>query len=284
MPNTPFSVRPDYDRFVAQEAQYFPSASRAAVERLIDSSLPEETQWVARDRDGYPDELNIVPRSPDVLVYEGNLPLLSRQVRLAVAGSREAPPERVQTTNELASALTEDRVALLSGMISDIDEAVHLGSLATRQSSEHVTLSTAMVTSPFGAPWPLGRHNLARKLVRAGGLVLSLTPQLRGLSLSESERLAVVKYRQLIEVTLSSAILIMYVHDGGFTTKLVQEAITLERPVLLWHEILNDGSQDVQTWLSNNPKDRTGRELFVVVHNVEEIHQAISAWQNVWWL
>ncbi len=281
-----FSTRPDYDRLLAQEASYFPQASRSAVERLLASSLPSEVQWVAAERPGYPEELYQLEEAPDVLIFEGDLSVLSRQVRLVVAGSRGASEHCQGVTESLCKTLAQHGVAVLSGMVSAVDMAAHHGSLAAQCQADTCTVrSCAIVAAPLGAPWPAGRHELGRALYEKGGLLVSLAPQLRGLAMDESERLERLDFRQRITAALATAVLVMHVRDGGFTVKLIHEALRLERPVLIWHEALGQTpSLEIAELLAAPPKDAAGRALVTVVKSLAEIEAAITAWQLVWWL
>ena len=281
----PLACRLDYDRLLKQEASYFPRASTGAVERLLASSLPEEAQWIAKMREGYPEELYLVDEAPDVLVYEGDLSLLSRQVRLVVAGSRGASTHTQSVTESTCCRLAEDGVTILGGMVSAIDMAAHRGSLlAKRHHRDAPTRSAAIVAAPLGAPWPSGRHELGRAIYAAGGLLVSLTPQVRGLALDECERRTVQEYRQRFTAALSTAVLIMHANPNGYTEKLINAALTLERPVLIWYEILENAPAFLEALLAKAPKDHAGRELIIVVKNAKDIEAATTAWQLVWWL
>lgn len=271
MATTPFIEREDYDRFLEQEASHFPRATKEAVARLITSSLPDEVQWVADSAREYPEDLFLVDQPPRVLVYEGDLSLLGRQVRLVVAGS--------------CQALASHGVFIVSGMLSNIDMAAHEGSLrAENPDPERPATSGAIVCSPFGAPWPKGRRELGHAICDAGGVVVSLVPQVRGLALDEKERLEVLSYRQQVFAAIGTAILIVYLRPNGVTETLIQKALDMERPVLLWHSALEEKSPYLEELLANPPKDEAGRELLIIVKSVEEIEAAISAWQLVWWL
>lgn len=286
MAATPFIEREDYDRFLEQEASHFPHATKEAVARLISSSLPEEAQWVADQAANYPEDLFLVDHPPKVLVYEGDISLLGRQVRLVVAGSRQASDACRAETESLCEALASHGIVILSGMISNIDMAAHEGSLRSHAEDETTrpARSSAIVCSPFGAPWPRGRHELGRAICDAGGLVISLAPQVRGLALDEAERLEVIRYRQQVFAALGTAVLVMHARAGGFTEQLVAQALAMSRPILLWHTVAADPTPYLSELLANPPKDAAGRDLIVVVHDVAEIEAAITAWQLVWWL
>lgn len=281
----PLTSRPDYERFLAQETAYFPRATREAVARLLTSSLPAEAEWIAREREGFPDDLSLIGDAPDVLVYEGDIRLLSRQVRLVVAGSREAPQARCEETERLCTALSRHGITVMSGLVSAIDIAAHRGSLAAVREDAAAASSCAIVAAPLGAPWPYGRHEFARELCDAGGLIVSLTPQVRGLSMSEAERVEVHNYRQRVTAALATAVLIMHVETGGFTQKLIEEAVALERPVIIWDRAFEPGRVPaVEALLENPPVDATGRPLVMRAGDAGTIEEAISAWQLVWWL
>ena len=285
MATTPFIEREDYDRFLEQEASHFPRATKEAVARLITSSLPDEVQWVADSACEYPEDLFLVDQPPRVLVYEGDLSLLGRQVRLVVAGSRHASEACRADTESLCQALASHGVFIVSGMLSNIDMAAHEGSLrAENPDPERPATSGAIVCSPFGAPWPKGRRELGHAICDAGGVVVSLVPQVRGLALDEKERLEVLSYRQQVFAAIGTAILIVYLRPNGVTETLIQKALDMERPVLLWHSALEEKSPYLEELLANPPKDEAGRELLIIVKSVEEIEAAISAWQLVWWL
>ena len=76
----------------------------------------------------------------------------------------------------------------------------------------------------------------------------------------------------------------MYTTSNGNTEKIIREMIALERPVLLWHEVVNEQPAFCEDLIAKAHVDRTGRALVQVVHGVDEIEEAISAWRSVWWL
>lgn len=283
MSKIPLPEREDYERLLDQEASQFPRATREAVARLLDSSLPEQVQWVAKENRAFPEDLMALGEdTPQVLVYEGELSPLNRQVRLVIAGSRHAPEERVAMTRELAKTLALHGIGLISGLVSNIDDATHEGAMAAR--ADGGSGSTAIVSLPFGAPWPQGRHEFANRVAEDGGLIISLAPQVRGLSMNENERLDALNYRQRFISAIGTAALVMYTTSNGNTEKIIREMIALERPVLLWHEVVNEQPTFCEDLIAKAHVDRTGRALVQVVHGVDEIEEAISAWRSVWWL
>lgn len=119
---------------------------------------------VAAGDDRYPQALLHIGDPPHVLYVQGRTELLNAP-SLAIVGSRNATPHGAQDAQELARALSDAGLAIVSGLALGIDAAAHRGGLAGASSSLAI-----MGTGP-NVLYPRRNQPLARELAQRGCLV-----------------------------------------------------------------------------------------------------------------
>lgn len=105
-----------------------PSAAEAA--RELESTAKLGGRIIASIEPDFPFALAALDAPPPLIAVSGNMPLLSREM-IAVVGARNASALGRKFAAELASALGNAGLVVVSGMARGIDSAAHQGALAT---------------------------------------------------------------------------------------------------------------------------------------------------------
>ena len=176
-----------FDMLVTLEKRPFERAGREVVVRLLDETLPDGTKLVAASDPSYPPELAALEEHPAVLVHEGDLSLTERQLRVSIVGSRDASDSARAVARRVARELAARGAVVVSGLAAGIDTAAHEGALEARSPSGTVGRTIAVMGTPLSQPWPPANARLARRIAEYG-LLISLAPQVNGLSFTDEER------------------------------------------------------------------------------------------------
>ncbi|MBW4054250.1 MAG: DNA-protecting protein DprA [Proteobacteria bacterium] len=92
--------------------------------RRLEASAARLVTYVSRD---YPKSLFEIPDPPPFLYVKGELH--SRELSIAIVGSRRATSYGLMTTGKLASGLAVHGICVVSGMARGVDTAAHKGAL-----------------------------------------------------------------------------------------------------------------------------------------------------------
>jgi DNA processing protein len=164
-----------------------------------------------------PIRLGDLPVPPRSLHLHGELP---RGPAVAIVGTRHPSPRGIQFAEQLAGALAQRGVAILSGGAAGIDTAVHRGALAAG--------GVTVVVAPAGldAPFPKENGALFRQVVGSGGGYLSVVAD------DESATLSVFFRRNACLVALSHAVVIAEAPVRSGARNAAKWARRLGRPLL----------------------------------------------------
>lgn len=116
------------------------------------------------------------------------------------------------------------------------------------------------------------------------GLLISLAPQVNGLSFTDEERAESLRARNRAIAALGLGSLVMAGKEGSSTLREVAFSLELGHPVLLWHSIVEEGEPWAIRLLENPPLDSQGRPLVQTVSSAADVEEALSPWSTVWWL
>jgi DNA processing protein len=119
---------------------------------------------------GYPERVLELPGRPRVLRVLGDVKLLNEGPALAVVGTRTATPQMLQDTRRIVEVAREFAMVILSGISPGVDVAAHEAALAARLKT--IAVPGGGITALLGSK----RGSLTRRIVDAGGLVLSAFP------------------------------------------------------------------------------------------------------------
>lgn len=274
-----------FEALVTIEKCGFERSAREAIERILEETLPDATRLVMASSPAYPEELLVLEEHPAVLVCEGDINLTSRQLRISIVGSQAASEEAKADAFQVSKALAERGAVIVSGLAQGIDTAAHEGALSAQDTTGARGRTIAIIGTPLAQPWPPANVKLARRIA-AYGLLISLAPQVSGLSFTDKERLHSHWCRNRAIAALGCGTLVMAGKEGSSTLREVEASLALGRSVLLWHTLVNGAT--AEPWalalLEEAPKDEMGRPLVRVVQSADEVEAALSPWTTVWWL
>ena len=277
-------ISPDaFDMLVTLEKRPFERAPREVIVRLLDETLPDGTKLVAASEPDYPAELAALDEHPAVLVYEGDLSLAERQLRVSIVGSRDADEAARADARRVARELAARGAVIVSGLATGIDAAAHEGALEATTPSGTVGRTIAVMGTPLSQPWPPANARLAHRIAQHG-LLLSLAPQVSGLSFTDEERAESLRARNRAIAAIGLGSLVMAGKEGSSTLREIAHSLELGRPVLIWHSIVEAGEPWSLKLLEEAPRDETGRALVQTVSSAEDVEEALSPWSSVWWL
>lgn len=277
-------ISPDaFDMLVTLEKRPFERAPCEVIVRLLDETLPDGAKLAAASDPDYPSELAALDEHPAVLVYEGDLTLAERQLRVSIVGSRDAGEAVRADARRVARELAARGAVIVSGLAAGVDAAAHEGALEATTPSGAVGRTIAVMGTPLSQPWPPANARLARRIAQ-NGLLISLAPQVSGLSFTDEERAESLRARNRAIAAIGLGSLVMAGKEGSSTLREVAHSLELGRPVLIWHSIVEAGEPWALKLLAENPRDETGRALVQAVSSAADVEEALSPWSTVWWL
>ena len=138
--------------------------------RILDRVL-DLGDWMLTPEDAlYPLCLLHSIAPPAVLYARGVMPDLDSTPALAVVGTRHATRDGLQEARALAAGLAAGGMVVISGGAVGIDAAVHSGAL------DGGGVTIAVMACPLNEDYPAENADLRRRIVEAGGLLLSEFP------------------------------------------------------------------------------------------------------------
>ena len=129
---------------------------------MIDNSI----QVLRYDDTEYPDALKMIEAAPAVLFFQGNLQCMKNRI-LAMVGSRAASYTGMKAARKLATDLSRNGVAVVSGMACGIDTASHRGCL------EGGSPTIAVAANGLDTVYPKENIALRNEILSGNGLILS---------------------------------------------------------------------------------------------------------------
>lgn len=159
-------------------------APEAIARRVSASAVKESLKQLERwSRDGllvlavddaaFPPLLREIPDPPLLLFLRGDVSCLTRPA-VAVVGSRRASSAGLRIAHDMAGALAEAGVTVVSGLASGIDAAAHAGALAANGRT------IAVLGSGLHQVYPASNRPLAERIVTGDGLLISeYAPEVR---------------------------------------------------------------------------------------------------------
>jgi DNA processing protein len=141
--------------------------SREAALRELDALHRLGARLVCWGEPDYPPLLAEVPDAPPVLAVRGNLAFLQSRA-VAIVGARNASALGRRFAEELARALGEAGLVVVSGLARGIDAAAHQGALATG--------TIGVVAGGVDVVYPEENRRLHEALAERGTIVAELPP------------------------------------------------------------------------------------------------------------
>lgn len=187
--------------------------------------------------EGYPAVLRRLSDAPEVLFVDGALDGLDRAV--GIVGTRRATPAALALTREMARALAELGVVIVSGGAEGIDAAAHEGALDARSGRTIAVLPTALAR-----PFPVRHAELFERISKRGARLTEHSDPKRVLA-------AHFLQRNRIIAALSRAVVVIQAPSRSGALRTAVDAKALGLPVL------------AMPWSPNEIKAQGGLELLV---------------------
>lgn len=120
---------------------------------------------------GFPERMAKVPAAPVRVFAIGN-GKTDQSLTVGIVGTRHATPYGCQITRDIVADLAKiyPEVNIISGLAYGIDVAAHRAAL-----DNHVC-TTAVMATPMHTVYPAAHRDIAARIVRSGGLMLSEMP------------------------------------------------------------------------------------------------------------
>lgn len=142
---------------------------RRGAKKEWDEAIRSRARVILWKSDVYPARLRELPDAPGLLYCAGDIELL-RGPAVAIVGSRIASPQNLTVAQNLAKALADFGLTVVSGMASGVDKAAHCGALAG------VGKSVGVLGAGITVRYPSSNRDLYDKMSRSGLLLSEFSP------------------------------------------------------------------------------------------------------------
>lgn len=197
----------------------------------------------------YPASLVRLTRPPRILYVDGSLAETERAV--AIVGTRRASPAALELARDMARALAERGVVIVSGGAEGIDRAAHEGALEAKRGRTIAVLPTALAS-----PYPRSHVALFERIAGRGARLSEYDATTR------AHRAHFVERNRII-AALSKVTVIVQAPVGSGALRTAVDAHKLGMPVC------------VVPWSPNEPLAAGGLDLLVrgarVVRDAEDV-------------
>ena len=174
------------------------------------------------DNSAYPSRLRDIPSPPKELFYIGAEPEeWCKRPRVAIVGSRGISPYGRRVTEDFAYVLAKRGVTIVSGLALGVDAVAHAAAL--KAGGTHI----AVLANGLDAIYPASNTQLARDLLKEGGVIMSEYPE--GTPSFKQNFVA----RNRIVAGLSDAILITEATERSGTLHTAKFALEQGRDVMV---------------------------------------------------
>ena len=148
----------------SQLEKIFSTEIEAEVEASLEwGDLPEQG-WLQLCDDDFPSKLVTLNDAPYLLGYKGNPGLLS-DPQIAIVGSRHASKSGKEIAEDFAQFLSDQGLAITSGLALGIDAAAHQGGL------KGVGKTVAVVATGLDRIYPATNKHLGQQIVEQGVMI-----------------------------------------------------------------------------------------------------------------
>lgn len=137
----------------------------AVAEKELDRLEALGIRALVRDDPGYPPQLRALADPPPLLFVQGDAALLAHPGLVAVVGSRAATVTGQRQARQLARAMVQHQLVVVSGLAVGIDTAAHQGALEAGGNT------VAVLATGLDVPYPPTNVALKQHIARQGCLV-----------------------------------------------------------------------------------------------------------------
>ena len=123
----------------------------------------------------YPEKLRYIYDSPLQLYVLGNKKILNQKA-IAIVGARKATEYGKKMAYKFSKELAEKGINIISGLAKGIDSYAHLGTIQAQGKvidSRKIGKTIAVMGSGFNNIYPKENIDLARKIIKSGGCIIT---------------------------------------------------------------------------------------------------------------
>lgn len=142
--------------------------NKKVVEERIGKSVQGLDGIIPFYSEDYPELLRQTPVFPLILYYKGNKELLKSEKKLAIVGSRKTLPQYLAKTEEIAAAIAESGVPIVTGIADGGDTSAIMGSMKNGK-------AISVLAGGLNPVYPKSKQGLAASVAKYG-LILSENP------------------------------------------------------------------------------------------------------------
>lgn len=222
----------DLGRFLAENIDHGRvEAWSKVVERGISEGRFEPMLFGWSD---YPRRLEVVCDAPPVLFrrIDGRVPGSTdiptddpTKLAVAIVGSRDTSREVISAARNMASALGEHGLRIVSGLAAGVDTAAHQGAL------DVAAVTTAVMGTGTDHVFPVGNTVLAGEIAKSGVVLSQFAP-------SAPRTGTTFLRRNCIIAAMSEASIVMDAEAKSGSTHELEQALRYGKRVLLWRPAL----------------------------------------------
>ena len=142
--------------------------NKKVVEERIGKSVQGLDGIIPFYSEDYPELLRQTPVFPLILYYKGNKELLKSEKKLAIVGSRKTLPQYLAKTEEIAAAIAESGVPIVTGIADGGDTSAVMGSMKSGK-------TISVLAGGLNPVYTKSKQGLAASVAKYG-LILSENP------------------------------------------------------------------------------------------------------------
>lgn len=142
--------------------------NKKVVEERIGKSVQGLDGIIPFYSEDYPELLRQTPVFPLILYYKGNKELLKSEKKLAIVGSRKTLPQYLAKTEEIAAAIAESGVPIVTGIADGGDTSAVMGSMKNGK-------TISVLAGGLNPVYPKSKQGLAASVAKYG-LIISENP------------------------------------------------------------------------------------------------------------
>jgi len=136
------------------------------IDEIILASTECQSEIITYNDFSYPEQLKQIYDPPLILFVQGNKKLLQSS-QIAIVGSRFASISGCETAFEFAKKLSDNGIAITSGLALGIDAAAHKGALVNNIGT------IAVVATGLDKTYPARHKYLVKKILNSNGAIIS---------------------------------------------------------------------------------------------------------------
>ncbi len=135
-----------------------------------------QIEEISIENEYYPIQLKNIYDPPLKLYVLGDKKIL-KQNGIAIVGTRKATAYGKMVSMKISKELTINGVNIISGLAIGIDTYAHLGNISAQTNEKNIGKTIAVLGSGIDEIYPKENIELARKIIKTGGCIISEYPK-----------------------------------------------------------------------------------------------------------